>query len=124
LIIDSKRIDFIRSTVEILNTSFFVNFDFKYLFTLDTVDLEGKSIIIIDDQFTSSATAYEIATQLRSKGVKNILFIALFYLILPIHSKTCPRCNSNMRISIRKEDGVKFYNCPYNTGCGLSIRIS
>ena len=96
----------------------------KYLFTLDTVDLEGKSIIIIDDQFTSSATAYEIATQLRSKGVKNILFIALFYLILPIHSKTCPRCNSNMRISIRKEDGVKFYNCPYNTGCGLSIRIS
>lgn len=96
----------------------------KYLFTLDTVDLKDKSIIIIDDQFTSSATAYEIATQLRNKGVKNILFIALFYLILPIHSKTCPRCNSNMRISIRKEDGAKFYNCPYNSGCGLSIRIN
>ena len=35
LIIDSKRIEFIRSTVEILKTSFFANFDFKYLFTLN-----------------------------------------------------------------------------------------
>jgi hypothetical protein len=96
----------------------------KYLYTLDTFDLKDKSIIIIDDQFTSSATAYEIATQLRNKGAKNILFIALFYLILPIHSKSCPRCNSNMRISIRKEDGAKFYYCSINNGCGLSIRIS
>ena len=96
----------------------------KYLFTSDNFDFKDKSIIIIDDQFTSSATAYEIATQLRNKGAKNILFIALFYLILPIHAKTCPRCNSNMRISIRKGDGAKFYNCPYNSGCGLSIRIS
>lgn len=96
----------------------------KYLFTLDIFDIKDKSIIIIDDQFTSSATAYEIATQLRNKGAKNILFIALFYLILPIHSKSCPRCNSNMRISIRKEDGVKFYYCSINNGCGLSILIS
>lgn len=96
----------------------------KYLYTLDRIDLKNKSVIIIDDQFTSSATAYEIATQLRNMGVKNILFVALFYLILPIHSKSCPKCNSNMRITIRKEDGAKFYNCPYKTGCGLSMRIS
>jgi len=37
LSIDSNRIDFIRGTVKILNynTSFFANFDFKYLFTLN-----------------------------------------------------------------------------------------
>jgi hypothetical protein len=96
----------------------------KYLFTLEGIDLKHKSIIVIDDQFTSSATAYEIATQLKNKGAKNILFIALFYLILPIHSKTCPRCNNNMKISIRREDGVKFYSCNTRSGCGLSERIN
>lgn len=111
----------LRSRPDYTSRRAFIN---KYLYTIDELDLKNKSIIIIDDQFTSSATAYEIATQLRNRGAKNILFIALFYLILPIHSKVCPRCNSNMRISIRKEDGVKFYNCQYNTGCGLSIRIN
>ena len=96
----------------------------KFLTTKQEFDLKDKNIIIIDDQFTSSATAYEIVTQLKSKGAKNILFIALFYLILPIHSKKCPRCNNDMRISIRKEDGEKFYNCPYKTGCGLSTKIT
>jgi predicted HAD superfamily phosphohydrolase YqeG len=96
----------------------------KYLFISEGVALKEKSIIIIDDQFTSSATAYEIASQLKSKEVKNILFIALFYLILPIHSKSCPRCNNNMKIKIRREDGIKFYYCDNNKGCGLSVKIN
>jgi predicted HAD superfamily phosphohydrolase YqeG len=96
----------------------------KYLFTLEGIDLKDKSIIVIDDQFTSSATAYEITAQLKNKGVKNILFIALFYLILPIHSRKCHRCNNNMKITIRKEDGMKFYYCNTKTGCGLSERIN
>jgi FMN phosphatase YigB (HAD superfamily) len=96
----------------------------KYLYTIDGIDLQDKSIIIIDDQFTSSATAYEITTQLKNKGVKNILFIALFYLILPIHSKKCERCNNDMKITIRKEDGVKFYYCNIKNGCGSSEKIN
>jgi predicted HAD superfamily phosphohydrolase YqeG len=95
----------------------------KYLFTIEGIDLNGKSIIIIDDQFTSSATAQEITAQLRSKGVKNILFVALFYLILPIHSKMCPRCNNKMKITIRREDGVKFYYCNPKGGCEFSEKI-
>ena len=95
----------------------------KYLSTIEDIDLNDKSVIVIDDQFTSSATAYEIATQLKNKGVKNILFIALFYLILPIQSKFCPRCNNNMKITIRREDGAKFYCCNTKAGCGLSERI-
>lgn len=96
----------------------------QFLTTNTEFDLKDKNIIVIDDQFTSSATAQEIVTQLRARGAKNILFIALFYLILPIHSKKCPRCNNDMKISIRKEDGIKFYNCPIRTGCGLSIKIN
>jgi hypothetical protein len=99
----------------------------KNLKIIEGLDLLNKSIIIIDDQFTSSATANEISNQLRSKGVKNILFIALFYLILPIMSKICPRCNKPLKIKIRKLDGNKFYSClpPRfgGEGCGYTENI-
>jgi predicted HAD superfamily phosphohydrolase YqeG len=99
----------------------------KYLSTNTTYDLNGKSIIVIDDQFTSSATAQEIATQLRSKGVKNILFVALFYLILPESNKKCPSCGKDMKIKINRKKGNKFYSCTppkfRGEGCGTIINI-
>ena len=99
----------------------------KYLKTIEGIDLNGKSVIVIDDQFTSSATANEISLQLRNKGVKNILFVALFYLILPVHIRICPKCGQKMRISLRKSDGNKFYNCATpqyrGTGCGYKENI-
>lgn len=100
----------------------------KYITTIEEFDLNKKSVIVVDDQFTSSATAQEIAHQLRKKGVENILFIALFYLILPVHLKICPNCGQKMRISIRKSDGNKFYNCATpqyrGTGCGYKENIA
>ncbi len=100
----------------------------KYLYTVEGNDLNGKNIIIIDDQFTSSATAYEITHQLRKRGAKNILFVALFYLILPIESKNCTKtvngilCGKPMKIKIKKSDGHKFYSCTPpkygGEGCG------
>lgn len=94
----------------------------KYLTTRNDIDLKNKSIIVIDDQFTSSATAKEIAYQLKSNGAKNILFVSLFYLILPIESKVCPKCNKLMKVKIRKTDGNKFYSCVppkyRGIGCG------
>ncbi|WP_299060097.1 hypothetical protein [uncultured Polaribacter sp.] len=99
----------------------------KYLSTNKIYDLSEKSIIVIDDQFTSSATAYEIATQLRKRGAKNILFIALFYLILPLSNKLCPRCNKDMKIKINRNNGNKFYSCTppkyKGNGCGYLINI-
>lgn len=99
----------------------------RYLSTFDTIDLKDKNIIVIDDQFTSSATAYEISTQLRNKGAKNILFVALFYLILPLSNKTCPRCGMKMHIKINRRKGNKFYSClppEYRgEGCGKTINI-
>jgi phosphoglycolate phosphatase-like HAD superfamily hydrolase len=99
----------------------------KYLSTYKTFDLKDKSIIVIDDQFTSSATAYEISTQLRNRGAKNILFIALFYLILPLSNKMCPKCGKSMQIKINSNNGNKFYSCTppiyRGEGCGNIINI-
>lgn len=98
------------------------------LFIKNGIDVNGKNIIILDDQFTSSATAYEVSTQLRKNGAKNILFVALFYLILPIESKDCPKCKKPLKIKIRKSDGNKFYSClpPKfgGNGCGYTENIN
>ncbi|WP_141672852.1 hypothetical protein [Flavobacterium crassostreae] len=100
----------------------------KYLKTIDGVEIKDKNIIVIDDQFTSSATAHEIAKQLKNKGAKNILFIALFYLILPIESKICPKCGKLLKIKIKKVDGTKFYSCLLpkfrGDGCGYIENIA
>ena len=94
---------------------------------ISNIDLTDKNIIVLDDQFTSSATANEISYQLRKNGAKNILFIALFYLILPIESKICPNCGQLMKIKIRREDGNRFYSCVppqyRGDGCGHTENI-
>jgi histidinol phosphatase-like enzyme len=105
----------------------------KNLYFDKAIDVKDKSVIMIDDQFTSSATAYEISTQLRENGAKNILFIALFYLILSIESKCCPNiisgiaCGKPLKIKIRKSDGNKFYSClpPRfgGHGCGYTENV-
>ena len=104
------------------------NFISKYLKIIDGIDLKDKSVIVIDDQFTSSATANEISLQLRNKGVKNILFVSLFYLILPIESKICPKCSNLLKIKIKKIDGAKFYSCLppkfRGNGCGYTENIA
>lgn len=86
-------------------------------------DLRGKNVIVIDDQYTTGATAMSHVDMLLEAGVQNILFVALFYLTeeVPIE-KSCPRCGKTTRIKYRKRDGAPFYNCvppEYNgTGCG------
>lgn len=98
------------------------------LHTIEGIELQNKNIIVLDDQFTSSATANEICTQLRNKGVKKILFIALFYLILPVVSKACPQCGKPLKIKIRRNDGNRFYSClPARfggQGCGYTENIA
>lgn len=95
----------------------------KFLSIEESIDVSAKNIIIIDDQFTSSATAYEICRQLRNSGPKNILFIALFYLILPVSNKNCPHCGQPLALKIKKSDGSKFYSCVppqfKGNGCGF-----
>ena len=99
----------------------------KYIHISADVDLTGKNIIVLDDQFTSSATAQVISKKLRASGAKNVLFIALFYLVLPVNNRQCPRCGKPLLIKIRKVDGNKFYSClsPQfrGQGCGYTENI-
>lgn len=98
------------------------------LFLDNSIDIKNKSIIILDDQFTTSATAYYISNQLREQGAKNILFIALFYLILTVESgKYCPHCGKQLVIKIKRSDGSRFYSCLLpkfgGQGCGYIYNI-
>lgn len=97
------------------------------LIVLDNVDLTNKNIIIIDDQFTTGATAFEITDKLIAKGAKNIFFIALFYYITAVFSKVCPKCGKQLIIKIKRTDGSKFYSCLLpkygGNGCGFIKNI-
>ena len=90
------------------------------------LNINGKNIVVIDDQLTTSATAWYVIHKLKAKGAKNILFIALFQMILPVESDVlCPNCGKPMTIKIRHSDGYKFYSCipsRFNgAGCGYTI---
>jgi phosphoglycolate phosphatase-like HAD superfamily hydrolase len=99
------------------------NFVSKYLFVTDSIDLKDKNVIIIDDQYTTGGTANAISGLLKEKGVKNIFFITLFYLIDNVQSdKTCPKCQKRMVVKIKRADGQKFLSCLLpkfgGDGCG------
>ena len=87
------------------------------------IDLNGKSVIVIDDQFTSGGTAYEVTNLLRQKGAKNVLFLTLFFMTSTVSSdRNCSRCGKPMQLKIRKSDGQKFFSCTppqfRGNGCG------
>lgn len=94
----------------------------------DKLNINGKNIVIIDDQLTTAATAWYVIHQLKAKGAKNILFIALFQMALPVESDIlCPQCGKPMQIKIRRSDGCKFYSCTppqfRGEGCGYTMNI-
>ena len=97
--------------------------------TTDTkLNLDGKNVIVLDDQLTTSATAWHVIRALKEKGAKNILFIAMFQMILAVNNDVmCPVCGKPMFIKIRRSDGHKFYSCTppqfRGDGCGYTLDI-
>jgi phosphoribosylpyrophosphate synthetase len=102
----------------------------RNLMLRDEVNVRGKSIIILDDQYTTGATAEVLAEKLRARGAKNILFIALFHLITSVDSsKLCPNClkngrNKQLLVKINRTTGNRFYSCVppqyKGDGCGYT----
>jgi predicted HAD superfamily phosphohydrolase YqeG len=93
------------------------------LSTASPISLRNKNIIVLDDQLTTAATAWYVIRKLKEKGAKNILFIAMFQMILPVNNDVlCPNCGKPMLIKIRRIDGHKFYSCTPpkygGNGCG------
>jgi len=116
----------IRNEVTYENRIKFVNHNLEIL---HTVDLKGKNIIVIDDQYTTGATATAICEKLKLNGANNVLFISLFYLINAVDShKICPKCSKRMQIKIRRSDGHRFYSCVLpqygGSGCGFIENIN
>lgn len=92
------------------------------------ISLEGKNVIVLDDQLTTAATAWYVIHKLKEKGVKNVLFIAMFQMILSVNNDIlCPRCGKPMLVKIRRSDGHRFLSCTppqyKGNGCGLIIDI-
>ena len=100
----------------------------KNVFIESQSELKDKNVIIIDDQNTTGGTAFAITNLLRAKGVKNILFVTLFYLISNVENeKLCPRCQRRLKLKIRRADGNKFLSCVTpqygGDGCGYTENI-
>lgn len=76
------------------------------------ISLREKNIIVLDDQLTTAATAWHVIRKLKDNGARNVLFIAMFQMILPVNNDVvCPRCGKPMIIKIRRIDGHRFYSC-------------
>lgn len=87
------------------------------------LSLSGKNVVVLDDQLTTSATAFYVIKQLKNKGAKNVLFIAIFQMILPVNNDVvCPKCGKPMLLKMRRSDGHRFYSCTppqfRGNGCG------
>lgn len=85
--------------------------------------IDGRDVIVIDDQYTTGATAETSINKLWEKGAKNVYFITFFYLInLVVTDKVCPKCGKYFQIKVRKKDGAKFLSCASpefgGIGCG------
>lgn len=94
------------------------------------LSVQGRNIIVLDDQLTTGATAWHVIQKLKEKGAKNILFIAMFQMVLAVNNNDviCPRCGKPMIMKIRRSDGHRFYSCTppeyRGNGCGLIVDIN
>jgi len=87
------------------------------------ISLSGKNVIVLDDQLTTGATAWHVIRKLKEKGARNVLFIAMFQMVLPVNNNViCPRCGKPMLVKMRRSDGHRFYSCTPpqygGNGCG------
>jgi predicted HAD superfamily phosphohydrolase YqeG len=87
------------------------------------INVKNKNVIILDDQYTTGATADALTEKLWEQGAQNVLFIALFHLVTNVSSnRLCPVCSKPIQLRINRTTGKKFYSCVppkfKGDGCG------
>ena len=92
------------------------------------LNLRGKNVIVLDDQITTSATAWHVIRCLRERGAYNVLFVGLFQMVLRVNTNfACPRCGKPMSVKLRRKDGGKFLSCTppeyRGNGCGYAMNL-
>ncbi len=100
----------------------------KFLLVQEEPSLNNKNVIVLDDNYTTGATAEIISEKLLNAGVQNLLFLSLFYLVDDVISeKNCPRCGKLMKFRRRGYDWQPFFSCASTqyggTGCGYTETI-
>jgi hypothetical protein len=84
----------------------------KHIFLSKDIDLQGKNVIVLDDQFTTGGTAHSICGKFIERGVKNVIFLTLFYLVTTVESeRDCPRCGTKLQVKINRNKGTRFITC-------------
>jgi ssDNA-binding Zn-finger/Zn-ribbon topoisomerase 1 len=80
-----------------------------------TANLTGKTIVIIDDVFTTGATIFECAKQLYDKGANRVIAVVLgvnqYSNEFTQHTLKCPLCEGNMYLRINSNNNTAFYGC-------------
>jgi predicted HAD superfamily phosphohydrolase YqeG len=84
----------------------------NHIFLSSDIEIQGKNIVILDDQFTTGGTANSICGKFVEKGAKNIIFVTLFYLITTVESeRVCPFCSTKLQVKVNRNRGTRFLSC-------------
>jgi len=102
----------------------------KNLFLADAAAelVRGRNVVLLDDQYTTGATAEVARGLLQDAGAECVLFVALYQLIDGVDSdKPCPNCGKAMRLKVRRDGTGRFYSCVSpeykGIGCGKIVNI-
>lgn len=95
-----------------------------------TVDVRGKSIIIIDDVYSTGSTITEAVKTLYESGAKKVIAVLLSVnqmteSFLRYQNLTCPICGNEMTLRMNNQTGKLFFGCKeYNLHPKISKTIS
>lgn len=89
-------------------------------------DVNGKNVVVLDDLFSTGNTINEIARVLYENGAKNVMavFLAVNQMtestVHPYKRIECPRCKSDMRLIVTKENNL-FFGCTNFPNCDYKL---
>ena len=89
-----------------------IDFVNRFLLVQQEPSLNGKNVIVLDDNYTTGATTNALSEKLLNEGVQNILFLCLFYLADDVPSETnCPNCGKILQVKTNRTHGNRFLAC-------------